>query len=76
MIMARLNDAGVFVSTGSACNSEDHKPSAVLQAMNIPYSDAMGSIRFSMGRYNTREEIDRVLEILPKIVADLHAMAA
>ena len=65
-ILAKLNDAGIAVSTGSACNSETHVPSAVLQAMNIPYSLAMGAIRFSLGRYNTKEEVDRVLEILPQ----------
>jgi len=75
MIMARLDDHGVCVSTGSACNSGSHAASAVLQAMNIPYSWAMGSIRFSLGRYNTAEEVDRVLAILPAIVADLRALS-
>lgn len=70
-ILARLNDSGVCVSTGSACNSETHQASAVLQAMNIPYSDAMGAIRFSLGRYNTPEEVNFVLETLPKIIQDL-----
>ncbi|MGI8812653.1 MAG: cysteine desulfurase family protein [Pyrinomonadaceae bacterium] len=74
MIMAILDKAGVCVSTGSACNSENHMASAVLQAMNVPYSWAMGSIRFSLGRYNTAAEVDKVLTILPNIVADLRAM--
>lgn len=76
MIMAALDDAGICVSTGSACNSKDHTASAVLQAMNVPYSKAMGSIRFSLGRYNTENEVDRVLEVLPEIVGRLRAMAA
>lgn len=75
-ILARLNDLGVCVSTGSACNSEDHSASPVLEAMNIPYSLAMGSIRFSLGRYNTEEEVDFVLETLHGIVEELHRMAA
>jgi len=74
-ILAKLNDAGVCVSTGSACNAETHTASPVLQAMEIPYSQAMGAIRFSLGRFNTEAEIDFVLETLPKIVADLKQMA-
>ena len=74
-ILARLDDLGVCVSTGSACNSTDHTASPVLEAMNIPYSQAMGAIRFSLGRYNTEAEIDFVLDDLPKIVEDIRAMA-
>ncbi|HLM02156.1 MAG TPA: aminotransferase class V-fold PLP-dependent enzyme [Pyrinomonadaceae bacterium] len=74
-ILAKLNDAGVCVSTGSACNAENHVASAVLQAMNVPYSDAMGAIRFSLGRYNTEREVDFVLEKLPQIIADLNSMS-
>jgi cysteine desulfurase len=74
-ILARLDDAGVGVSTGSACNSETHTASAVLYAMNIPYSRAMGAIRFSLGRFNTEAEVDFVLEILPKIIEDLREMS-
>ena len=74
-IVARLNDLGVCVSTGSACNSSDHTASPVLQAMNIPYIQAMGAIRFSLGHYNTKEEVDFVVQNLPGIVADLRSMA-
>ncbi|MDQ3800695.1 MAG: cysteine desulfurase [Acidobacteriota bacterium] len=74
-ILARLNDFGVCVSTGSACNAENHVASAVLQALNVPYSDAMGAIRFSLGRYNNEEEVDFVLEKLPRIIADLGSMS-
>ncbi len=70
-ILARLNDLDIFVSTGSACNAESHTTSPVLQAMNIPFSQAMSSIRFSLGRYNTKAEVDFVLENLPKIIEDL-----
>jgi cysteine desulfurase len=70
-ILARLNDLDVFVSTGSACNEETHTASPVLKAMNIPYSQAMGAIRFSLGRYNTKDEIDFVLGHLPKIIGKL-----
>ncbi|MGI8543296.1 MAG: cysteine desulfurase family protein [Aridibacter sp.] len=70
-ILAKLNDLEVYVSTGSACNEEAHTASPVLKAMNIPYSQAMGAIRFSLGRYNTEDEIDFLLKQLPKIIEDL-----
>lgn len=75
MILSRLDDAGICVSTGSACNSADHTASPVLQAMNVPYLKAMGAIRFSLSRLNTEEEIVEVLRILPKIIGDLRAIA-
>jgi cysteine desulfurase len=65
-LLAKLNDAGICVSTGSACNSDDHTASAVLQAMNIPYERAMGAIRFSFGRYNVEGEVNIVLQELAK----------
>jgi cysteine desulfurase len=71
MILARLDDIGVCVSTGSACNAKDHVSSPVLRAMDIPYSFAMGSIRFSLGRHNTDAEVDTVLKHLPQIIGDL-----
>jgi cysteine desulfurase len=74
-VLARLNDLGVCVSTGSACNAENHVASSVLQAMNVPYSQAMGAIRFSLGRYNTEAEVDFVLENLPKIIRELNLLS-
>ena len=74
VILARLEDAAICVSTGSACHAADHKASPVLSAMNIPYSRAMGSIRFSLGRFNTEEEVDRVVEEVERIVGELRRM--
>jgi cysteine desulfurase len=70
-ILAHLDEAGVCVSTGSACNDAAHISSAVLRAMNVPYTRAQGSIRFSTGRYNTESEIDYVLDLLPGIIEKL-----
>jgi len=67
-ILARLDDAGVCVSTGSACNSESDEVSAVLRAMKVPHQAARGSIRFSLSRYNTRTEIDQTLGVLSEII--------
>ena len=75
MIMHTLDEIGVCVSTGSACSDAHRKASGVLAAMNVPYSRAMGAIRFSLGRYNTEAEVDLALEKLPSIVERLHAMA-
>lgn len=74
-ILSRLNDLGICVSTGSACASLDHSVSPVLQAMNVPYSFAMGAVRFSLGRFNVESEIDAVLGHLPGIIEELRSMA-
>ncbi|HEX8923074.1 MAG TPA: aminotransferase class V-fold PLP-dependent enzyme, partial [Pyrinomonadaceae bacterium] len=70
-----LDAAGISVSTGSACNSETHEASAVLRAMNVPYTAARGSIRFSLGRYNTEREIEYTLSVLPDIIKRLAEMS-
>jgi cysteine desulfurase len=70
-ILAMLNDIGICVSTGSACNSENHVSSAVLRAMEVPYEVAKGTIRFSFGRFNTEDEIDFLIEKLPIIIGNL-----
>ena len=75
-ILARLDDLGIYVSTGSACNSAAHETSPVLQAMNVPYANAMGSIRFSLGRFNTEEEVETVLDVFPPIISELRSIAA
>jgi cysteine desulfurase len=70
-ILTMLDDAGVCVSTGSACNAESEDVSAVLRAMKIPLPIARGSIRFSLGRYNTIEEIDHTLDVLMRVLGQL-----
>jgi cysteine desulfurase len=73
--MAHLDEASICVSTGSACHSGTHEASPTLRAMNIPYSAAQGSIRFSLGRYNTAAEIDHTLSVLPGIIDRLVEMS-
>ena len=75
-LLALLDDAAICVSTGSACNAGDHTASAVLQAMDIPYSKAMGSIRFSLGRFNTEEEVDVVVSALKDVTRRLAGLAS
>ncbi len=67
-ILTLLDDAGICVSTGSACNEDSRDISAVLRAMKVPFQIALGSIRFSLGRYNTREDIDKTLTVLTKVI--------
>ena len=74
-ILLYLDEAGICVSTGSACHSSSHESSPTLRAMNVPYTAAQGSIRFSLGRYNTEAEIETTLSILPGIIAKLAAMS-
>jgi cysteine desulfurase len=74
-ILTHLDHAGICVSTGSACHSDSHESSPTLRAMNVPYTAAQGSIRFSLGRYNTDADIDTTLNVLPEIIAKLAAMS-
>lgn len=67
-IAAQLDAADICVSTGSACNTDSGKTSGVLAAMNIAAEVARGSIRFSVGRYNTAAEIDQTLGALSEIL--------
>lgn len=72
MILHFLDEAGICVSTGSACNSESKVSSPVLAAMDVPYSRAMGSIRFSLGRLNTEDEIEQAIASIQAIIERLH----
>jgi cysteine desulfurase len=74
-ILAHLDAASICVSTGSACNSAAHESSPVLRAMNVPFTTAQGSIRFSLSRYNTLEEIEYTLMVLPDIIRHLAEMS-
>ena len=74
-ILVHLDNAGICVSTGSACHSTTKVSSPTLSAMNVPYSAAQGSIRFSLGRYNTEAEIDHTLKVLPEVISKLVEMS-
>ena len=74
MILHKLDRAGICVSTGSACHSGSHTSSPVLQAMNVPYSRALGSIRFSLGRFNTAEEVDIAIDAVERSVGELREL--
>ena len=74
-LLLSLDMAGIAASSGSACTSGSLDPSHVLLAIGLPHEIAHGSLRLTIGRDNTQDEIDRVLEELPKIVSRLRAMS-
>jgi cysteine desulfurase len=74
-ILYQLSDHGICASSGSACTSGSLEPSHVLRAMKVPFTAVHGSVRFSLSRYNTEEEIDRVIEVFPEIVASLRRLS-
>jgi len=74
-IILNLDFLGIQVSSGSACTSRSLNPSHVLSSMGVPPEKAHGSIRFSLSRETTEEEIDRVLEVLPGIIKKLREMS-
>jgi cysteine desulfurase len=74
-LLINLDLAGVACSTGSACASGSIEPSHVLQALGLTIEEAFGSIRFSLSRDTTRDEIDQVLDLLPGVVERVRQMA-
>ncbi len=70
-----LDKYGVFCSTGSACDSQSLEPSHVILALDRPYEYANGNLRFTMGQHTTKEDLDYVLKILPRIVKDLRRIS-
>lgn len=75
-IVHHLSRAGIAASLGSACASGSTEPSHVLRAMNVPACALRGVIRLSLGRDNTTDDVDQVLEILPRIIAKLREMSS
>jgi len=74
-MLLNLDLTGIAASTGSACSSSSLEPSHVLLAMGLSHELAHGSLRFTLGRENDEEDIERVLEVLPMIVTKLRAMS-
>ena len=74
-ILLLLNKQGIAASSGSACTSGSLEPSHVMRAMGIPYTAAHGTVRFSLSRYNTESEINRVIAVVPPIIARLRKLS-
>lgn len=75
-VVLHLDELGVACSTGSACTSESLEPSHVIMALGRPHEYGHGSLRFTLGRANTKKDIDYVMKILPKIVKKLRNISA
>jgi cysteine desulfurase len=74
-ILLMLDRFGICASSGSACTSGSLEPSHVLRAMGVPFTAAHGSIRFSLSRFNTEEEVDFAIEKMPQIVNKLRGLS-
>jgi len=74
-IAYHLSDLGICVSTGSACASGSLDPSHVIRAMGVPFTAVHGSVRFSLSRYNSEDDVDYVLEKLPPVIARLRDLS-
>jgi len=74
-ILLYLNEKGIAASSGSACSSGSLEPSHVLRAMGVPFTSAHGSIRFSLSRYTTEDEIQYTLQVMPEVVNRLLAIS-
>jgi cysteine desulfurase len=75
-LFLKLSDRGVCVSTGSACSTGQREPSHVLRAMGLEPGLALGTVRFSLSRYSTGDEIARAAALVPVLVAELRASGA
>ncbi|MGC2423397.1 MAG: cysteine desulfurase NifS [Nitrospirota bacterium] len=74
-IILSLDEFGICAASGSACTSDALEPSHVLSAMGVPVENTHGALRFSLGRENTEEDVDKVLEALPKVVEKLRSFS-
>ena len=74
-ILYQLSEHGICASSGSACTSGSLEPSHVLRSLNVPFTAVHGSIRFSLSRYNTDDDIDRIIQEFPEIVASLRRLS-
>jgi cysteine desulfurase len=74
-ILLMLDNLGIMASSGSACTSGSLDPSHVLLAIGLPHETAHGSLRLTLGKDNTQENVDYVLQVLPTIINNLRAMS-
>ena len=74
-ILYMMSDVGIAASSGSACTSGSLEPSHVLRAMGVPFTAVHGSVRFSLSRFTTREEVDYTLQQLPPVIARLRSLS-
>jgi cysteine desulfurase len=74
-ILMFLDEHGICASSGSACTSGSLEPSHILRAMGVPFQFAHGSVRFSLNKFNTKEEVLKALEVMPPIIKRLREIS-
>ena len=74
-MLLNLDLEGIAASTSSACSASSLEPSHVLLSLGLSHEQAYSSLRFSLGWESTEEEIDRVIEVLPRVVAKLRSVS-
>ncbi|NOZ81639.1 MAG: cysteine desulfurase [Candidatus Micrarchaeota archaeon] len=74
-IVLMLSEKGVFVSTASACSSRKLEPSHVLRAIGLNHRDAHGSVRFTLGKFTKREDIEKTIEVCAEVVEKLRKIS-
>jgi cysteine desulfurase len=74
-LIIKLDENGIAASTGSACSVKKQKQSHVLKAMGFSYEEITGSLRLSLGMHNTRDEVDRAVDILSNVVKELRELS-
>ena len=74
-ILLKLDEKGIAVSTGSACSSKSLEPSHVLLALGMSHLEAHGSVRLTLGKFNTEKDVDYLLSVIPKTINDLRRIS-
>lgn len=74
-LLLYLDAKGIFAATGSACTSASLDPSHVILALGLPFEVAHGSLRFTLGRSTTKEDVDYALQVLPELVEKLRKIS-
>jgi cysteine desulfurase len=74
-LIIKLDENGIAASTGSACSVRKQKPSHVLRAMGFSYEEITGSLRLSFGMHNTKDEVDRAINVLSSIIKELRELS-
>jgi cysteine desulfurase len=75
LILLHLSDLGICASSGSACTSGSLEPSHVLRAMNVPFTAIHGSIRFSLSKYTTEDDVDYVISVIPGVIEKIRDLS-
>jgi cysteine desulfurase len=74
-LLLAMKDEGISISTGSACTSKTLEPSHTLIATGLLHEEAHGSLEVTLGRYSTKDDVDKFLDVLPRVVTRLRDLS-